>query len=162
MFSLRRIRGFSLIEVLIALTILSIGLMGLAGLQGLSVMSSNRAHLQTQATLLAQEMIDRMRANPDQARSNQYVIAKSAFPSAGANCRSSSCTPQQLAVFDLLQWKCALGNYSQQGDCQNANISGVLPNGDGEVSVDDNEITVTVYWSNASGDEQSVDLVMQI
>jgi|TARA_B110000240_G_C13428330_1_gene422572 type IV pilus assembly protein PilV len=66
--------GFTLIEVLITLIVFSIGLLGLANLQGQSINSSYNAHLRTQATSLASSMIDRMRANRQQATSTQDYI----------------------------------------------------------------------------------------
>ena len=163
MMDVLRRKGFSLVEVLVSLAVLSIGIMGLAGLQGMSVMSSNRAHLQTEAVLLAQEMMNRMGANLEEARSNNYSIAKQQFPSGSQNC-SASCSPQQLVTYDLLQWKCALGAYDSEAYCQNANIKGSLPNGDGEVVADDEQITVTIYWSGSSRNnlaDQSISLAMR-
>ena len=55
--------GFSLLEVLIALLVLSIGLIGLAGMLVVSVRTNHSAYLRTQASFLAQSMADRMRAN---------------------------------------------------------------------------------------------------
>ncbi len=55
--------GFSLIEVLVALLIFSLGLIGLAGLLVMSTQANNGALIRTQATFLAQNMADRMRAN---------------------------------------------------------------------------------------------------
>jgi type IV pilus assembly protein PilV len=55
-------RGFSLLEVLIALLVLSIGLLGLAALQAAGLRSSHGAYLSSQATLLAYDMADRIRA----------------------------------------------------------------------------------------------------
>ena len=56
-------RGFSLLEVLVALTIFSLGLIGLAGLLIVSVKTNHSAYLRSQASFLAQGMADRMRAN---------------------------------------------------------------------------------------------------
>jgi type IV pilus assembly protein PilV len=57
-------RGFTLLEVLIALLVLSIGLLGLAALQGVGLRSSQEAYLTSQASLLAYDLADRVRANP--------------------------------------------------------------------------------------------------
>ena len=59
-------RGFTLIEVMIALLIFSLGLMGMAGLMVLSVKTNQSSYLRTQASFLAQSMADRMRANMGQ------------------------------------------------------------------------------------------------
>ena len=57
-------RGFTLLEVMIALLIFSIGLLGLAGLQAGGLRSNNQAQLRTIAVIQAYDMADRIRANP--------------------------------------------------------------------------------------------------
>lgn len=59
----RHPRGFTLLEVLVALIILSVGLLGLANLQILGLRSSQGAFQRSQATILAEEMAERMQAN---------------------------------------------------------------------------------------------------
>ncbi|MFZ0257314.1 MAG: type IV pilus modification protein PilV, partial [Gammaproteobacteria bacterium] len=56
-------QGFSLIEVLITVLVLAIGLLGLAGLHAQALRFSHNAYLRSHATLLGNEMADRMRAN---------------------------------------------------------------------------------------------------
>ena len=58
-----RHRGFTLLEVLIALLVFSLGLLGMAGLLIVSVKTNHSAYLRTQASFLAQSMADRMRSN---------------------------------------------------------------------------------------------------
>ena len=55
-------RGATLIEVLVAVVVLSIGLLGLAGLQVTSLQSNHSAYMRSQASLLAYDLADRMRA----------------------------------------------------------------------------------------------------
>lgn len=57
-------RGYTLIEVLVAVIILSVGLLGTLSLQLLSKRGNFEAMQRTQATMLANAVIDRMRANP--------------------------------------------------------------------------------------------------
>ncbi len=63
----RRQRGFTLVEVLVALIVLAIGLLGLAQLQARGLKFNQDAYVRSQATTLAYEIIDRMRANRDSA-----------------------------------------------------------------------------------------------
>ena len=59
------LRGFTLIELLIAVVVLSLGLLALAGLQINATRSNSEALQRTQATALANDVVDRMRANPE-------------------------------------------------------------------------------------------------
>lgn len=61
---IRQARGFSLMEVLVAMLVLAIGLLGLASLQTQSLKFNYDAYARSQATILASEIMDKMRANP--------------------------------------------------------------------------------------------------
>lgn len=74
-------RGFSLLEVLVALTIFSIGLIGLAGLLIVSVKTNHSAYLRSQASFLAQSMADRMRANSSAVWDGVYNTSGGAIAS---------------------------------------------------------------------------------
>src|SRR5690606_35939345 len=96
--------GFSLIEVLVALLVLSVGLLGLAMLQIEGLKHNTDAYYRTQATVLAYDIMDRMRANSDAARNGDYV--STAIP-AEETCgdTSSGCgSPAALASYDLHHW----------------------------------------------------------
>jgi type IV pilus assembly protein PilV len=71
----KRQYGFTLLEVLIALLILSIGLLGLAALQTTGLRSNQMANMRTLATEAAYDITDRMRANPVGVAAGDYVIA---------------------------------------------------------------------------------------
>lgn len=87
-------RGFSLIEVMVALVVLSVGLLGLGLLQITSMKFNTSAYLRSQSTLLANDLIERIRANPG----GDY----SATP-ASVNC-SNGCTEDNVAILDLYTW----------------------------------------------------------
>ncbi len=65
-----RHRGFSLIEVLIAVLILAIGLLGVAGVQMVSLQQTNNSFLQTKANLGAQDLAEHIRLNGGNALSS--------------------------------------------------------------------------------------------
>lgn len=58
----RRARGVSMIEVMVAVLVLSVGLLGMAALQGLSMRNNQSANYRTQATNLAYQLIDMARS----------------------------------------------------------------------------------------------------
>ncbi|MCX2975069.1 type IV pilus modification protein PilV [Halieaceae bacterium IMCC8485] len=65
-------RGFTLIEVLVTLLIISIGLLGLAGLQVTTLKSQLETYQRAQAILLVQDMVNRLRVNTLAARNGDY------------------------------------------------------------------------------------------
>ena len=70
--SRRRSGGVSLIEVLVALVILSVGVLGLSRLQATQLRANNAAYLRTQAAIQAYDMADRMRANQAGVEAGSY------------------------------------------------------------------------------------------
>ena len=63
-----RLRGFTLIEVLVTLLIIAIGLLGLAGLQVTSLKNQMETYQRAQALLLVEDMVNRIRVNAIAAR----------------------------------------------------------------------------------------------
>jgi type IV pilus assembly protein PilV len=104
--------GFTLVEVLVALVVLAGGLLGLAALQATSLRNTQSAYNRSQATQLAYQMADRMRANV----ANAGLLATSAYvgavPGAAiANCTAAAgCTPAQMAQNDLFEWNQDIDN----------------------------------------------------
>jgi type IV pilus assembly protein PilV len=144
--------GFTLIEVLIAVLILSLGLLGMAGLQATSLKANSSAATRGQATLLAYDMIDRMRANRDAALAGTYNNTSGTAPTTGgSDCQANgaTCDANAMAAYDLNQWKCLLGGWKSNGVCSTTlNIDrGLLPDGDGSIAVNGTQAVVTVTWT---------------
>lgn len=81
-------KGFSLIEVMVSLVLVSIGLMSMTSLQSRSVNVSTVAYTETQSTFLLQEIVELLRANKVAAASGDYNIGLSSFsdlPSPGTS-----------------------------------------------------------------------------
>jgi len=97
-------RGFTLLEVMIALMIFSIGLLGLAGLQAGGLRSNNQAQLRTIAVIQAYDMADRIRANPRGVADGDYNAIDNSNPTAG-NCITNTCTATQMATYDYYEWE---------------------------------------------------------
>ena len=74
-------KGFSLIEVLISLVLISFGLFSLTNLQMRSVNLSTAAYIETQGTLHLQEIVELLRANKQAAANGDYNIVLSPFSS---------------------------------------------------------------------------------
>lgn len=131
----QRSRGLTLVEILIALVILSIGLLGLAGLQTASLKFNSSAYYRTQATALAYGMADRLRANRAAAFAGDYTVALAAPAPDCAAPNGAGSVPQQ----DISAWRMALA-------CR-------LPLGNGSVASVGNEFTFTILWDDSHGKE---------
>ena len=107
------IRGFTLLEVLVALLIFAIGLLGLAGLQLKTHQSSSFAQSRTVATLGVSGLVERMRANLAGVTAGNYNFDSGAstpsLPAAVATCGTTGCTAAQMAQNDLREWILAIG-----------------------------------------------------
>lgn len=131
-------RGFTLMEVLIALVIFSIGLLGIATLQMTGMKQTHNSHLRAVAVAQAQAMADRMRANMTAVNDGDYNVgaagaALASMPSdadVATDCEVNACTPAEMTVFDLAQWNDPNGDYDAVG------LDDVLPGGVGMVCID--------------------------
>ena len=99
---MKRMSGFSLVEVLVAVLILAVGLTGLAGLQIAGIRNNQTAYHRSVATQLAYDMADRIRSN--QVGMVGGLYNKGTEGTSGSSCESGSCTPEQLAAYDLKRW----------------------------------------------------------
>jgi len=105
--------GFSLVEVLVAMFVVAMGILALAGLLQASTRYSKMSELRSTATLLANDMADRLRANSLGAAMGPggYDMTDHAFPSPQAPAparpactNDNGCTPAELAKSDLADW----------------------------------------------------------
>ena len=99
--------GFSLLEMLITVVVVSIGLLGLAGLQFQGLRAANSAQTHTLATLLTQDISDRLHANRSVVTSYDGITLDSTTGvSLIKDCAvlSNDCSPSELRDFDLYQW----------------------------------------------------------
>ena len=95
-------QGTTLVEVLISLVVLSIGLLGIAGVNTVSLRNNQASYYRTQATTLAMDISERIRANMVAAEAGNYDNGVAA---ANANCfTAAGCTAAQMAGQDLFEW----------------------------------------------------------
>ncbi len=95
----KRVQGFTLVEVLIALIILSVGMLGIAGLYVHSMQAGRTSLFRHHAVTLAGDVADRIRANP-------RAVGAYALAGANNNCVDGgiNCTPAQMAANDIFLW----------------------------------------------------------
>lgn len=117
----RSSRGFSLLEVLVTILVLSIGLLGVAAMQAFSLKANQSANFRTQATALANMIVERMRAHGGGALNTTV-----AYYGTGSDAR---------AIDDLDKWQIAIGRQ--------------LPNGVGKLDFTGGSIGVNITWTDA-------------
>ena len=130
-------RGFSLVEVLIALIIMSVGMLGIAGLYVQSMQAGRTSMFRHHAVTLAGDVADRIRANP---------TAGAAYALAGANrnCvnQGENCSAADMAANDIFIW--------------DAEAAASLPSGTVTVVFNNvptpPEYTITVAWDEPGDD----------
>jgi type IV pilus assembly protein PilV len=116
-----RMRGFTLMEVMVALVVSTIGLLGLAKMESLALSSTSVASSRSLSAILASSMGAAMHANPGYWQSGlatTVVVTSGSITgvAAGGSCLAAgagSCTPQNMAYYDLTQWQTALGQVLQ-------------------------------------------------
>ena len=106
-------RGFSLIEVLIAVVVVSIGLLGFASLQMGSMQRIEQAKFNRTTSGALRDLVERVGSLPDLAKDGSFnfsnLVASGAAPAGAApvwsvNCREETCTHRQLAMMELGLW----------------------------------------------------------
>jgi type IV pilus assembly protein PilV len=158
-----RQRGVSLIEVLVAVLIFSVGLIGMAALLLMSTRSNQAAYVRTQVAFLANNMADRMRANPAGVWNNDYNVS---FPNTATQaCDSTTvCTPAMVANHDIQVWNSQLSTFLPNPlakiSCSSA-TAGFTPSSD-QMSMNPpygGTCTVQIKWSErAAGDSTDTSL----
>ena len=103
-------RGLSMIEVLVALTIVAVGMLGLLGLQARALSVQNDAFHRRQAAELVAQLAERVRANHLGFLAGRYTLSLDAaaeLPPATPAC-IAPCTSAQVAARDLDEWRVEL------------------------------------------------------
>lgn len=126
-------RGITFIEVLVAVVILSLGFLATSRMQILGMRYNQGAFFQSQASILAADIADRMRANLNAVDDGKFDNVSTTSLPADPGCITTGCTSTQLADSDIRQW--------------GESIANSLPDGVGNVTVDSGVFEIQVSWS---------------
>lgn len=142
-----RAGGFTLIESLVAMVVMSVGMLGIAALYVEGLRAGRTSIYRTVAIDLASDMADRIRANP---------TAVAAYNGDGvgavdAGCVNADCTPAEMAATDTVRW--------------HQSVQTLLPDGAANVAVvagaNNSAYTITVTWTEP-GVDQPLDYVLSV
>ncbi len=126
-------KGFTLVEVLVALVVMSVGMLGIAALYLEGLRAGRTALYRTTAVNLAADMADRIRANR-----NAGIAYAGTGPGADSACVNgpADCTAEQLAADDWFSWSNQLDAQLPTGASGEVEIAGAAPV----------TYTITVAW----------------
>ncbi|MGV6815817.1 MAG: type IV pilus modification protein PilV [Thiotrichales bacterium] len=140
--------GSSLIEILVSMLIIGIGMLGVASLQVFSLSSVKVSSVHTQASILTENLAERMRTNPDAVTAGEFtnlnIDTSAAAPAAPANlCRDATnpCTPAEFIAAEKWQWEMLAREILPAASTITVDCNG----GAGSCTADNAHI-VTVQW----------------
>lgn len=119
--AMKSIGGFSLVEVLVALVVISVGVLGLVALQGRTLQYTNESAQRSNAVMLANDLIELMRSNRAalvgsngtvRSDSPYFKSGGAAFPNnvVSACASSTGCTATEMAQTHLTNWAAQVRN----------------------------------------------------
>jgi type IV pilus assembly protein PilV len=138
--SRRAVRGVSLVEVLVALVVISVGMLGIAALYVEGLRAGRTALTRTRAIVIATDMSDRIRSN--RAGGANYIkdAADAGATTTACDPSGTGCTPAQMARHDIALWN---------------NFVIGLPNGSATIqhstATTPASYTITITWSEVGG-----------
>jgi type IV pilus assembly protein PilV len=158
----KKTAGYTLIEILIAVVILSIGLLGMAGIQLKGLRGTTSSTLRSDASIMANDIAERIHANSGEvsiggAAQNQHysdvdtsTIACGVPPnfcsaSPGNPVVAACNTAGDMAAFDIFEFACGLNGLG--------GVNNLLPGGSANISCNTagcpfgSELTINVNWS---------------
>jgi type IV pilus assembly protein PilV len=141
----RRMSGITMVESLVALVIISVGMLGIAGMYLASLQAGRSANLRMQAINLACDLADHVRAN---ARGRSFYKAVATDKGTQADCKTKTCTPEDLAKNDIYIWKRAISEAlpaNANGQLTFTAVAGTAPD----------VVEVKVVWREAGADVDS-------
>lgn len=132
--------GVTLIEVLVSLFILAIGLLGAAAIQLNALKYTDSSLMSSQASFIAYDMMDRIRANPD---ADYNLSALASVP--------SSVTGSDARLQDFHDFKTNISNFAGTAAA-------------GRISVVNRQVTITIDWddSRAGGGPRTFTLASRV
>ena len=109
--------GATMVEVLVAIVVIAIGLLGIVGMQALGLRNNHTASIRSQATMMAYDLADRVRANPGGAASYDFDVEGDLPTAEVADCKqeTGTCTNANMASHDVYVWLQDLANSMPDG-----------------------------------------------
>ena len=131
-----------MLELLVALLVASVGVLGVVGLTTLNAQHRRSAAAHAEAVRLAEDMIERIRANPAGLQAGSYAASGDAV--GASDCHAGWCAAPEMAAFDLAQWRCALGASATDPSCRGPlNAIGTI-----DADAEAGSVRISIQWRN--------------
>ena len=144
--------GVGLIEVLIAVMLISVGFLAVARMQVEGMRFSQSAYYRSQGYFMANDIIDRMRANLQGVAAGEYDNKSTDSSYIAPDCSTTICTPAQIALKDLAEWRANL--YPDNNEKPVLPSSSSITASGEIVSRGNNEFTINLNWVENDVEEQ--------
>ncbi len=142
--------GFTLLESLIAMTVLAIGLLGLAGMQTIALSYNVDAKELGRATNLAAGMMERIHYNRRNVTAYNAIDTMLAAALACPNAPVGGTQPTALG--DCLQWRNDLSTLRSGLDNPQGTVT--VTNPFGPAALNQSQVSVRVIWSTKRGEKK--------
>ena len=143
-----KVQGFTLIEAMVSLVVLSVGMLGIGAMYAQGLGAGRTAQYRTQAVNLVADMADRIRVN-------RLGLAAYAGAAVNGNCGPGggvNCPPATMAGHDLFIW--------------NQQVQQLLPNGQWQIQVNPGALpptyTIQVSWQEVGQGQIAHQLLIQV
>jgi len=176
--------GLTMLEILVTIIVVSVGLLGIAGLQIAGLKGTRNSALRTEATVLANDMAERMRANMVAVDDNRFFAVTSEV---GVDCTTlpvkicedyydgsnmiaaASCNPAEMAAYDINIWVCGelagnarvggVKNLFQNSNATVACVDTNPPSGaDSDICTNRSPHRITINWNELKTSDKANDI----
>lgn len=155
-------RGVGLVEIMVAVVIVSIGFLAAASMQVQGMRFSQSAYFRSQAYFMASEIIDRMRNNSVAVADGLYTGQTTSPTATNPQCEINDCDSTLMVDQDIYDWSASLHNFTGIGHFTPALPSGPSVQANGLIElISPDEYRVTLTWAETvNGNNQAEELVV--
>lgn len=149
--------GIGLVEILVAVLLISVGFLAAAKMQVEGMRFSQSAYYQSQAYFMASDMIDRMRSNIEGVALGHYTDQSTSATAENPECGVNPCLPAAIARQDLFDWSTSLHSFDVDTEFVAALPGTATTSASGAIEeVGDGVFAIIMNWNEVIGGVDTV------